>query len=88
MSLEEAILEKVRSLPLDRQQQVLDFVEFLQSKSSELTVTATIQPETPMANADTRQGKAWPSGFFQETFGSCKDDSLVIDSEGIFEDRN
>jgi hypothetical protein len=37
MSLEEAILEKVRILPLDRQQQVLDFVEFLQSKSSELS---------------------------------------------------
>jgi hypothetical protein len=49
MILEEAILEKVRTLPLDKQQQVLDFVEFLQSKSSELTVTtATIQAETPM----------------------------------------
>jgi hypothetical protein len=57
MSLEEAILEKVRILPLDRQQQVLDFVESLQSKSSELTVTATIRPETPMADADTPQGK-------------------------------
>jgi hypothetical protein len=75
----------VRSLPLDRQQQVLDFVEFLQSKSSELTVTATIQPETPMANADIRQGRGWPPGFIEEIFGSCKDDSLVIDSEGICE---
>lgn len=33
MNIEEAILEKVRTLPIDRQQQVLDFVEFLASKS-------------------------------------------------------
>jgi len=32
MSLTEAILEKVRSLPPGRQQEVLDFVEFLQHK--------------------------------------------------------
>ncbi|MGH2416680.1 MAG: DUF2281 domain-containing protein, partial [Microcystaceae cyanobacterium] len=32
-SLEKAILEKVRNLPPDRQQQILDFAEFLQSKS-------------------------------------------------------
>jgi len=34
----------------------------------------------------TTQGKGWPPGFFEETFGSFKDDPLVIDSEGIFED--
>jgi hypothetical protein len=32
MSIEEVILEKVKILPPDRQQQVLDFVEFLLSK--------------------------------------------------------
>ncbi|MBD0361371.1 MAG: DUF2281 domain-containing protein [Coleofasciculus sp. C3-bin4] len=42
MSLEEAILEKVRTLPLDRQQQVLDFVEFLQSKSWEIQVNSKL----------------------------------------------
>lgn len=39
------------------------------------------------ANANHRQGKGWPPGFFEETFGALKDDPLVIDSEGIFEDE-
>jgi antitoxin ParD1/3/4 len=39
------------------------------------------------ANANHRKGKGWPPGFFEETFGAFKDDPLVIDSEGIFEDE-
>lgn len=39
------------------------------------------------ANANHQQGKGWPPGFFEETFGAFKDDPLVIDSEGIFEDE-
>ena len=65
ISLEAAILVKVRNLPIDRQRQVLDFVEFLQSNSSELNVTATIQRETPIADADTPQGKEWLPVFFE-----------------------
>ena len=37
------------------------------------------------ANANHRQGKGWPPGFFEDTFGAFKDDPLVIDSERIFE---
>jgi len=33
MTLEQAILEKVRSLPLEKQQEILDFAEFLVEKS-------------------------------------------------------
>lgn len=33
MSIEQAIIEKLRTLPPDKQQQVLDFAEFLQQKS-------------------------------------------------------
>ncbi len=33
------------------------------------------------ANANHRQGKGWPSGFFEETFAAFKDDPLVIDSD-------
>ncbi|HAA28058.1 MAG TPA: hypothetical protein DCE56_10825 [Cyanobacteria bacterium UBA8553] len=33
MRIEQAVLEKLRSLPLEKQQEVLDFVEFLQQKS-------------------------------------------------------
>ena len=33
MSLEEAVLEKLRELPPERQREVLEFMEFLESKS-------------------------------------------------------
>lgn len=32
MNIEQALLEKVRSLPLEKQQELLDFAEFLQQK--------------------------------------------------------
>lgn len=32
MSIEQAVLENLKTLPLEKQQEVLDFVEFLQSK--------------------------------------------------------
>jgi hypothetical protein len=34
MSIEQAVIEKLRVLPLDKQQEVLDFVEFLESRSN------------------------------------------------------
>ena len=34
MTIEEAVVEKLRALPPDKQQEALDFVEFLQQKSS------------------------------------------------------
>lgn len=33
MNLEQAVLDKLRTLPPDQQQQVLDFTEFLQQKN-------------------------------------------------------
>ncbi|NJK70522.1 MAG: DUF2281 domain-containing protein [Microcoleus sp. SU_5_3] len=33
MNLEQAVLEKLRTLPPERQQEVLDFAEFLQQKT-------------------------------------------------------
>lgn len=33
MRIEQAVLEKLRSLPVEKQQEVLHFVEFLQQKS-------------------------------------------------------
>jgi hypothetical protein len=32
MKMEQMVLEKLRSLPLEKQQEVLDFVEFLEQK--------------------------------------------------------
>ncbi len=36
MSLKELVVQKLDGLPIERQQEVLDFVEFLQSKNSKL----------------------------------------------------
>jgi len=35
MSLAEAIIAKLRALPVDKQREVLDFVEFLQQQSTQ-----------------------------------------------------
>lgn len=51
---------------------------------TDLEITVTVQPV--IVKTETDQGKGWPPGFFEETFGSFKDDPLVIDSEGVFED--
>lgn len=34
MSLEQSVIEKIRNLPPDKQQEVLDFIEFLLEKQS------------------------------------------------------
>jgi hypothetical protein len=34
MSVEEAVIEKLRTLPVEQQQEVLEFVEFLERKHS------------------------------------------------------
>ena len=40
MSPEEAVVEKLRALPPERQREVLDFVEFLESKSQRAAALA------------------------------------------------
>ncbi|AFZ29966.1 hypothetical protein Glo7428_1401 [Gloeocapsa sp. PCC 7428] len=35
MSIEQTVIEKLKTLPVEKQQEVLDFVEFLQSKRLE-----------------------------------------------------
>ncbi len=44
MSITQAVLDKLKSLPLDKQQEVLDFTEFLYEKSRILA-----PPESPLA---------------------------------------
>ena len=48
-------------------------------KDTELEVTLTISPA--------RQGKGYPPGFFEQTYGSCIEEPIVIDDEGIIEDE-
>lgn len=54
---------------------------------AELEVTVTVQTVDSPSEVDSPQGKGWPPGFFEETFGCLKDDPLVIDSEGVFEEQ-
>lgn len=43
MNLEEAVLEKLRHLPVDKQQQLLDFAEFLYQKTTLQTPLRTVR---------------------------------------------
>jgi hypothetical protein len=54
---EQELLEKCRSLPVDKQQQVLEFVEFLHLK----TVNSQFNFVT--------QKRGWMPGFFEEVIG-------------------
>lgn len=35
----------------------------------------------------TPEDLGYPPGFFEQTYGSCQDDPIVIDYEGDFEER-
>jgi hypothetical protein len=43
MNLEEAVLERLRHLPVDKQQQLLDFAEFLSQKTTLKTPLLTVR---------------------------------------------
>ena len=42
MSVEEIVVQKLRALPPERQREVLDFVEFLESKSQKSVGTISV----------------------------------------------
>jgi len=50
-------------------------------------VDVKLTMEPVKKETDIPSGRRWPPGFFEETFGSCQDDPLIIDFEGEFEDR-
>ena len=43
MNIEQAVLERLRQLPVDKQQQLLDFAEFLSQKATPKTPLRTIR---------------------------------------------
>ncbi|MBE9038909.1 hypothetical protein [aff. Roholtiella sp. LEGE 12411] len=53
----------------------------------EIEVTVTYQQLEPSAQVKTPEELGWPVGFFEQTYGSCQDDPIVIDYEGDFEIR-
>lgn len=52
-----------------------------------IEVTVTYQQLEPSARPKTPEELGWPPGFFEQTYGSCQDDPIVIDFEGDFETR-
>ena len=44
----------------------------------ELEVMVIFQPLEPSAQTKTPQELGWPPGFFEQTYGSCQDDPIVI----------
>ncbi|MCU0549251.1 MAG: DUF2281 domain-containing protein [Leptolyngbya sp. Prado105] len=68
MTIEQAILEKVRSLSPDKQQKILDFAESLvQEFQTTSPNQSSVQPERSLA----------------DFYGICADDPIVIDGGGI-----
>ncbi|MDZ7996261.1 MAG: hypothetical protein RM022_030460 [Nostoc sp. EfeVER01] len=42
-------------------------------------MTVTYQQLEPSAPPKTPEELGWPAGFFEQTYGSCQDDPIVID---------
>ncbi|MEH1837183.1 MAG: hypothetical protein V7L20_00085 [Nostoc sp.] len=53
----------------------------------EIEVMVIYQQLKPSTTTKTPEELGWPPNFFEQTCGSCQDDSIVIDSEGDFETR-
>ena len=48
-------------------------------KDAEFTVTIeAVEPDS--------MNQGYPLGFFEQTYGSCQDDPIEVDEEGIYED--
>ncbi|TBR56549.1 hypothetical protein B4U84_29205 [Westiellopsis prolifica IICB1] len=53
----------------------------------EVEIMVIYQPIEISKPQKTPEELGWPPGFFEQTYGSCQDDPIVIDSEGDFEER-
>lgn len=68
------VLEKVKQLPPDKQQQVEEFIDFLLSKHQPAnTKTKEEIAEMRMRNAGWAKGKIWMADDFNETPEDFKD---------------
>jgi Protein of unknown function (DUF2281) len=97
MTIEQAILEKVRSLSPDKQQKILDFAESLvqesqtstkrQWSSEFLSTFGAWEGELAKTSQEIDE-RGWPIGFFERIYGICADDPIVIDGGGILEEMD
>lgn len=53
----------------------------------DLEVLVVVQPLAP-TDATTPEDLGWPPSFFEETFGSLKDELLVREPQGEYETRD
>ncbi len=53
-------------------------------RDKEIEVTVTYQQLEASAPLKTPEELGWPAGFFEQTYGSCQDDPIVIDYDQIF----
>lgn len=54
---------------------------------TEVEIMVIYQPLQSPIQPNTLDDLGYPPGFFEQTYGSCADDPIVIDSEGEFEER-
>ena len=64
VAISEAVLAKLKNLPLEQQQQILDFVEFIAAKYLESQLTQRESSQKRVAGL--QQGKIWISEDFNE----------------------
>jgi hypothetical protein len=53
----------------------------------EVEVMVIYQASESPTQQKTSENLGYPPGFFEQTYGICADDPIVIDSEGDFEER-
>jgi hypothetical protein len=77
-----SILELIGSLTPQQQEEVLNFIAFLQFKSQKYDKHAK---STPQQKSPEELG--WPPDFFEQTYGSCQDDPIILDDDDNFEEK-
>ncbi len=55
--------------------------------NTEVEIMVIYQPLESPTQQNTPEELGYPPGFFEQTYGSCADNPIVIDSEGEFEER-
>ncbi|MFM7528378.1 MAG: hypothetical protein ACKO63_07795 [Nodosilinea sp.] len=88
MTIEQATLERIRVLSLEKQQEVLDFADLLVWKSqvaakhrwsSGFLSRLGVQEGESVKTCQTVDDLGWPSGFLGRIYGICADDPIVVE---------
>jgi hypothetical protein len=87
MTIAERIVASVKGLPPEKQQEVLDFVEFLAQRQAH---GQPLEKEgaTPESLEQIAVANGWPPGFFTEVVGGWQGEPLVREFEGDYEERD